>query len=151
MSKFLIERKLPAPGKRPNHDLRIVSQKSRGLLSAFLLLPLILAGYGPVAHSGERAAHEQSATHTFIIERNIEGAGKLSPEELRDISRKSRDVLQSLGPSIQWVQSYVVDDKIYCVYTAPNKEIIRRHAEQGGFPANRISEVHNVISLKTAE
>lgn len=88
---------------------------------------------------------------TFVIERNIPGAGKWSPQELRDISRKSRDVLEKLGPSIQWVQSYVVDDKVYCVYQAPDKELIARHAAEAGFPADRISEVKNIISLKTAE
>ena len=87
----------------------------------------------------------------FVIEREIPNAGKLSPEELRAISQKSCGVLHNLGPQIQWVQSYVTDDKVYCLYIAPNKEILQEHAKQGGFPANRISEVKSVIDPTTAE
>jgi hypothetical protein len=87
----------------------------------------------------------------FVIEREIPNAGKLSPEELRAISQKSCGVLRNLGPQIQWVQSYVTDDKLYCVYIAPNKEMVQEHAKQGGFPANRISEVKSVIDPTTAE
>ena len=87
----------------------------------------------------------------FVIEREILNAGKLSPEELRGISQKSCGVLRNLGPQIQWVQSYVTDDKVYCVYIAPNKEMVQEHAKQGGFPANRISEVKSVIDPTTAE
>ena len=87
----------------------------------------------------------------FVIEREIPNAGKLSPEELRGISQKSCGVLRNLGPQIQWVQSYVTDDKVYCVYIAPNKELVQEHAKQGGFPANRISEVKSVIDPTTAE
>ncbi len=87
----------------------------------------------------------------YVIERDIPGAGQLSPEELRGISVKSCGVLQNLGPSIQWVHSYVTDDKIYCVYVAPNEAMVRQHAEQGGFPANRVSQVREVIDPTTAE
>ncbi|PYL84129.1 MAG: DUF4242 domain-containing protein [Verrucomicrobia bacterium] len=87
----------------------------------------------------------------FVIEREIPNAGKLSPEELRGISQKSCGVLRNLGPQIQWVQSYVTDDKVYCVYIAPNKEMVQEHAKQGGFPANRVSEVKSVIDPTTAE
>jgi hypothetical protein len=87
----------------------------------------------------------------FIIEREISGAGKLSPLDLRGVSQKSCSVLQSLGPQIQWVESYVTDDKIYCVYIAPNEEMIREHASQGGFPANRVSAVRRMIDPTTAE
>jgi hypothetical protein len=87
----------------------------------------------------------------FVIEREIPNAGKLSPEELRAISQKSCGVLRNLGPQIQWVQSYVTDDKVYCLYIAPNKEMVQEHAKQGGFPANRISEVKSVIDPTTAE
>jgi len=87
----------------------------------------------------------------FVIEREIPNAGKLSPEELRGISQKSCGVLRNLGPQIQWVQSYVTDDKVYCVYIAPNKEMVQEHAKHGGFPANRISEVKSVIDPTTAE
>ena len=87
----------------------------------------------------------------YVIEREIPGAGTLSPEQLQGISEKSCSVLNQLGPQIQWVQSYVTDDKVYCIYIAPNEDIIRRHAEEGGFPANRISEVKAVIDPTTRE
>jgi hypothetical protein len=87
----------------------------------------------------------------FVIEREIPGAGKLSSEELHGISHKSCGVLQELGPQVQWVQSYVTDDKIYCVYIAPNEAAVRKHAEMGGFPANSVSEVRAVIDPTTAE
>ena len=87
----------------------------------------------------------------FVIEREIPGAGKLSPGELKAISQKSCSVLQKMGPQIQWVQSYVTDNKIYCIYVAPDEESIRKHAQQGGFPANAISRVATVIEPTTAE
>jgi hypothetical protein len=87
----------------------------------------------------------------FVIERDIPGAGKLSPQELQAISQKSCGVLREMGPQIQWVQSYVTDDKIYCVYVAPDEEAVRKHAQKGGFPANRISRVRGVIDPTTAE
>ncbi len=87
----------------------------------------------------------------YVIERELPGAGKLSAKELQGISQKSCAVLRELGPEINWIQSYVTDDKIYCVYLAPNAQLIRRHAEKGGFPANRISEVRAVIDPTTAE
>jgi Protein of unknown function (DUF4242) len=87
----------------------------------------------------------------YVIEREIPGAGKLSSQELRAISQKSCGVLNKMGPQIQWVQSYVTGDKIYCVYIAANEELVREHAKQGGFPANRVSEVASVIDPTTAE
>ena len=87
----------------------------------------------------------------YLIEREIPGAGKLSAQELQGISQKSCGVLRNLGPQIQWVQSYVTDDKVYCVYIAPNEAMVREHASQGGFPANRISEVKTMIDPATAE
>jgi hypothetical protein len=87
----------------------------------------------------------------YVIEREIPGAGKLSAEELKAISQKSCGVLQKLGPQIQWVHSYVTDDKVYCVYNAPNEEMVREHATQGGFPADRISQVRSIINPTTAE
>jgi len=87
----------------------------------------------------------------YIIEREIPGAGALSAEELHGISQKSCGVLSALGPQIQWVQSYVTGDKIYCVYIAPNEALVREHAEQGGFPANSISEIKSIIDPTTAE
>lgn len=87
----------------------------------------------------------------YVIERDIPGAGQLSADELKAISQKSCGVLRNLGPQIQWLQSYVTDDKVYCVYIAPNEKMVREHAEQGGFPANRISEVSRMIDPTTAE
>ena len=87
----------------------------------------------------------------YLIEREIPNAGALKPEELQAISQKSCGVLQDLGPSIQWVQSYVTGDKITCVYIAPNADIIREHAKRGGFPANRVLEVTTIIDPTTAE
>jgi hypothetical protein len=87
----------------------------------------------------------------YVIEREIPNAGKLSKEELQGVSQKSCGVLRELGPQIQWVQSYVTDNKIYCVYIAPNEEAVKKHAELGGFPANSISEVRSVIDPTTAE
>jgi hypothetical protein len=87
----------------------------------------------------------------YIIEREIPGAGKLTPAELQSISQKSCGVLRNMGPQIQWVQSYVTGDKVYCVYNAPDEASIRSHAEQGGFPANRISRVTGIIDPTTAE
>jgi hypothetical protein len=87
----------------------------------------------------------------YLIEREIPGAGKLSATELQGISQKSCGVLQRLGPQIQWLQSYVTGDKVYCVYIAPNEDMVRKHAQEGGFPANRISEIKTVIDPTTAE
>ena len=87
----------------------------------------------------------------FLIEREIPGAGTLSGPELQAISQTSCGVLQKMGPEIQWIQSYVTGDKVYCVYISPNEEMIREHARQGGFPANRVSEIQSVIDPTTAE
>lgn len=87
----------------------------------------------------------------YLIEREIPGAGNLKAEELQAISQKSCGVLQGLGPKIQWVQSYVTDDKVYCVYIAPNEELVREHAQQGGFPANAVHRVRGIIDPTTAE
>lgn len=87
----------------------------------------------------------------FLIEREIPGAGDLTAEQLAAISQKSCGVLQQLGPQIQWVQSYVTGDKVTCVYVAPNAELVREHARQGGFPADRVLEVRAIIDPTTAE
>jgi len=87
----------------------------------------------------------------YVIEREIPGAGKLSSSDLKSISEKSCDVLRLLGPEIQWVESYVVDDKIYCVYIAPNEALIREHAKKGGFPANKISQIRATIDPTSSE
>lgn len=87
----------------------------------------------------------------YVIEREVPGAGDMSAEDLRDLSQNSCNVLNDMGPQIQWVQSQVTDDKIYCTYIAPNEDMIRQHAEQGGFPANKVSEVRSIIDPTTAE
>ena len=87
----------------------------------------------------------------YVIEREIPGVGNMSAQDLQAVSQKSCSVLQNLGPQIQWVQSYVTGDKIYCIYIAPSEDMIRTHAQQGGFPANRISEIKTTIDPTTAE
>src|SRR2546421_12957444 len=83
----------------------------------------------------------------YMIERDLPGAGALTPEQLRAISQKSCSVLRGLGPQVQWLHSYVTDDKIYCVYIAPSEELVRKHAQEGGFPANRVSAVRDRRSV----
>jgi hypothetical protein len=87
----------------------------------------------------------------YLIEREIPGASKLSAEELQGVSQKSCGVLRDMGPQIQWLHSYVTDDKLYCVYIAPNEDAVREHASKGGFPANRISRISSLIDPTTAE
>ena len=87
----------------------------------------------------------------YVIERELPGAGKLSKSDMQGVARKSCDVLRGMGPSIQWVESYVTDDKIYCVYIAPDEASIKEHAKQGGFPANRVSQVRTMIDPTTAD
>jgi hypothetical protein len=87
----------------------------------------------------------------FVIEREIPEAGKLTPEQLQAVSQTSCGVLREMGPRIQWVQSYVTDDKIYCIYIAPDEETVREHARKGGFPANRVSQVRSAIDPTTSE
>ena len=87
----------------------------------------------------------------FVIERDLPGAGRLSEQDLNAISQKSCGVLRNMGPQIQWVHSYVTQDKIYCIYIAPDEKTVREHASQGGFPANRVSEIKTIIDPTTAE
>jgi Protein of unknown function (DUF4242) len=87
----------------------------------------------------------------FVIEREIPGAGSLTPEQLQAVSQTSCGVLRSMGPQIQWVQSYVTDNKIYCIYIAPDEATVREHAQKGGFPANQVSQVRSIIDPTTAE
>jgi Protein of unknown function (DUF4242) len=87
----------------------------------------------------------------FLIERNIPAAGELTPEQLVAISQKSCSVIKAIGPEIQWIHSFVTQDKIYCIYIAPNEDVIRRHAEEGGFPANVITPIKTIIDPTTAD
>jgi hypothetical protein len=95
--------------------------------------------------------NEEATVPKFVIEREIPGAGKLSADQLHAISQKSCGVLSDMGPKIQWVQSFVTDDKIYCVYIAPDEQTVREHAKLGGFPANSVAKVKTVIDPTTSE
>lgn len=127
----------------------------KSITNRILICTIVLfAGY---ASSAQTTASNISTTtkttsmKTYLIERDIPGAGKLTPEQLKAISQKSCGVLKDMGPQIQWIQSYVTWDKIFCVYKAENEELIREHAKKGGFPANKITEVSSEISPATAE
>ncbi len=101
--------------------------------------------------AAKTAPKKKVVMHTYVIERNIPGAGSFSKEKLKEISQKSNGVLKEMGPKIQWVDSYVTGDKIYCIYRAENEDLIREHAKLGGFPADRISEVDTIISPATGK
>lgn len=119
-----------------------------------LLLAIILfAGYTSMAQKTQSTDLTEKTTtmKTYLIEREIPDAGKLTPEQLKGISQTSCNVLREMGPKIQWVHSYVTGNKIYCIYKAENEELIREHARKGGFPANKIVEIGSVISPATAE
>lgn len=119
-----------------------------------LLLAIILfAGYTSMAQKTQSTDLTAKTTtmKTYMIEREIPDAGKLTPEQLKGISQTSCNVLREMGPKIQWVHSYVTGNKIYCIYKAENEELIREHARKGGFPANKIVEIGSVISPATAE
>src|SRR5437763_17088521 len=98
-----------------------------------------------------RPRAEEERMPRYVIEREVPGAGRMSPKDLQALSQKSCSVLDKLGPQIQWVESFVTEDRIYCVYVAPNEEMVREHARQGGFPANRVSAVTHRIAPTTAE
>jgi len=121
------------------------------LLSS-LLLSLIFAA--TITHAEEPAVAPKTlpaGQNMYVIERDMPGLGKLTPEDLKAASQKSCSVLKNLGPDIVWLQSYVTGDKMYCVYLAPNEELVRKHAKEGGFPASAVNEVSTIISPKTAE
>jgi len=119
-----------------------------------LIAIMLFGGYTAVAQNTNGASNSQTSNSTemktYLIERDIPNAGKLTPEQLKSISQTSCNVLKEMGPKIQWIQSYVTGDKIYCVYKAENEELIREHAKKGGFPANYIMEISSVISPATA-
>src|SRR5213075_3375494 len=120
-----------------------------------LMAIMLFTGYASIAQKATTATNltTTNATQmkTYLIERDIPNAGKLTPEQLKSISQTSCKVLKEMGPKIQWIQSYVTGDKIYCVYKAENEELIREHAKKGGFPANKITEISSVISPETAK
>ena len=117
-----------------------------------LITGILFTGFSTIAQSANMSANEKykGEMKTYVIERDIPGAGQFSAEKLKSISETSCTVLKEMGPSIQWVHSYVTDNKIFCVYKAENLELIKEHAKRGGFPANAIYEVESVISPATA-
>ena len=122
-------------------------------LSKLLLIPALFFVLGGSALAGEAVRPETlpEGQHMYVIERVIPGAGKLTAAELKGISVTSCGVLNKMGSKIQWLHSYVTGDKIYCIYTASNEEMVREHAKQGGFPANSVSAVATIISPETAK
>lgn len=120
-----------------------------------LIAIMIFCGYSAMAQTTTATTNNSQTVKsnemkTYLIERDIPDAGKFTPDQLKAISQKSCSVLKEMGPDIQWVQSYVTGDKIYCVYKAMNEELIKEHAAKGGFPANSIMEISSVISPATA-
>lgn len=122
---------------------------------SILIAIMLLTGYASIAQTAKQSsnANTQNTTEmkTYLIEREIPDAGKFTAEQLKGISQKSCSVLTEMGPDIQWLQSYVTGNKIYCIYKAKSEALIREHAKKGGFPANMIVEVGNVISPATAK
>jgi hypothetical protein len=123
---------------------------NRILIFAIMLF-LASASIAQTTTASNNSTTKTPTMKTYLIERDIPGAGKLTPEQLKSISQKSCSVLKEMGPQIEWIQSYVTGDKIFCVYKAENEELIREHAKKGGFPANVITEVGTEISPATAE
>ena len=126
------------------------------ITNRILIIAIVLfAGFASMAQtktSTDNSKTTKTTTmKTYLIERDIPDAGKLTPEQLKSISQKSCSVLKEMGPQIQWIQSYVTGDKIFCIYKAENEELVREHAKKGGFPANKITEVSTEISPATAE
>ncbi|MEO6327754.1 MAG: DUF4242 domain-containing protein [Ginsengibacter sp.] len=118
-----------------------------------IIIFAFISSTGYASHAQTTAANNSTnvvTMKTYLIERDIPGAGKLTPEQLKAISQKSCGVLKEMGPQIEWIQSYVTGDKIFCVYKATNEDLIREHAKKGGFPANKITEVNSGISPATA-
>ena len=116
-----------------------------------LLLVMLLFGATAIAQTSTSTKTNSTEMKTYVIEREIPDAGKLTAEQLKGISQKSCGVLREIGPRIEWLHSYVTGNKIYCVYKAENEDLVREHAKKGGFPANKISEVSSVISPATAQ
>ena len=124
------------------------------LAAAAALAALMTLGVSSGAFAEEPAkspAKKKEVMHTYIIERNIPGAGSFSKAKLKEISQKSNGVLKDMGPDIKWVDSFVTGDKVYCIYRAKNEDLIREHAKRGGFPADKISEVDTMISPATGK
>jgi len=125
--------------------------KNTILLLTFVLFASAAAKAQTTASTNNPSTSNSTKMKTYLIERDIPDAGKLTPDQLKAISKKSCDVLQHMGPQIQWIQSYVTENKIFCVYKAENADLIREHAKEGGFPANVITEIGTIISPATAK
>ena len=125
--------------------------KNITLLLAIVLFTSMTAMAQTTTVKDSSSKSNSAKMKTYLIERDIPNAGKLTPEQLKAISQKSCSVLQHMGPQIQWIQSYVTGDKIFCVYKAENEDLIREHAKEGGFPANVITEIATTISPATAK
>jgi hypothetical protein len=122
------------------------------LLGIGIVLCMAFTGLAQtIASANNSSTTKTTSMKTYLIERDIPGAGKLTPEQLKAIAQKSCSVLKEMGPQIQWIQSYVTGDKIFCVYKAQSEDLIREHAKMGGFPANQITEVDTEISPATAQ
>jgi hypothetical protein len=119
---------------------------------SILAISILFTGFAAMAQTSATSDNSKNSKvmHTYVIERNIPGAGQFSPEKLKAISQTSCAVLKEMGPEIQWLQSYVTGDKIFCVYKAENEAMLREHAQKGGFPINNVYEVSTVISPATA-
>jgi uncharacterized protein DUF4242 len=129
-------------------------KSGRMLAVAAALVVILIVGVSASGFAADAPATAKAAKpvmHTYVIERTIPGAGKLSKKELHDISVKSNGVLKEMGPDIKWVDSFVTDDKVYCIYKAKNEELVREHAKRGGFPADKVSEVKTMISPATGK
>jgi len=130
--------------------------KSIKFASTLFIALMLLTGYTAMSQTTAATTNNNQQTSkpdemkTYLIERDIPNAGSLTPDQLKAISQKSCSVLKKMGPDIQWIQSYVTADKIFCVYKAKNEELIKEHAKEGGFPANKITEVDTQISPATA-
>src|SRR5690348_16855834 len=132
-----------------NHKFYCMKMIANSL--TLLLAILLFTNYSAMAQNTKNNTTNSTEMKTYLIERDIPDAGKLTPEQLKAISQKSCSVLKEMGPDIQWIQSYVTGDKIFCVYKAKNEELIKEHAAKGGFPANYIMEIGSIISPATAE
>jgi hypothetical protein len=137
---------------RLNNARRSLLKSGFAFVFTALMAAMLTMGMSvPANAQGSAEASTEPVMHTYIIERTIPGAGNLTKEQLHDISAKSNAILKDMGPDIQWVDSYVTQDKIYCIYRATSPELILEHAKKGGFPADHINQIDTMISPKTGE
>ena len=125
--------------------------KLKSVCSLAVGVLLVAGSIGAFAADQGTASKKKPVMHTYVIERTIPGAGNLTKAQLKDISVKSNGVLKEMGPKIKWVDSFVTQDKVYCIYKAENEDLVREHAKRGGFPADKVSEVKTMISPATGK